>query len=510
MANLKKTVQVKNTVIGDGTYQKFISIAPADAEELKAQLQQAAALGEAGIEILTGRMDQLDGIAAALAACRGTASDKVLLLNLDTNGSDSAASDAEKLRAAEAAAEYVDIFAADAFAADTLIQALKKLTVDAGAKLLLSHKCFDGTKSKEEIISTAKAAESKGADLVYLAYTAKDDPDVIVLGYAAKEMSASDCVSIPFCVYPMGEVGLLNRTLSGHCGNAFGFYQLVEPEGGAFESYDQHKRLYDIYSSYTKLQSKVQYDLGGPKMGGERFIRCMMIKQRTKDDILAAAKDVARYQPEMVEWRIDYCLPMDTSAFVKKYWIEVLKEIKAILKDVPILLTFRVKKEGGCKWYPDNIRLEVTKALISTGLVAYADCEIDNTPEYIKEMQDVCAANATKLVVSQHNWTATPSNQEIIDTFKECLEKGADLPKFYLTATNYEDAVRTSEVAKEMRETFLDVPCIICAMGNTGLITRTMGGEIGSDFEFIDVTGIRGGDEEDIHYVDQLQEIFGY
>ena len=47
-------------------------------------------------------------------------------------------------------------------------------------------------------------------------------------------------------------------------------------------------------------------------------------------------------------------------------------------------------------------------------------------------------------------------------------------------------------------------------MGDTGLITRTLGGVIGADFEFIDVTGIRGGDEEDIHYVDQLKEIFGY
>lgn len=510
MANFKKTVQVKNTVIGNGDYKKFVSIAPAGAEELQAQLRQAAAIDEAGIEIGTGGLNSLNGVAAALAACRDALKSKVVILNLDTTGSDSSATDAEKLRAAEESAEYVDVFAANAFAADSLIEALKKLTVDTGTKLLLSCKCYDGTKSKEDVISTAKAAESRGADLVYLAYTAKDDPDVIALGYAAKEMSGADAVSIPFCVFPMGEVGLLNRTLSGSCGNAFGFYQLTEPEGGMFESYDQHKRLFDIYSTYTKLQSKVQYEIGGHVMGGEHFIRCMMIKQRTKDDILAAARDVARYRPEMVEWRIDYCLPMDTSAFVKKYWIETLKEIKGILGQVPILLTFRVKKEGGCKWYPDHIRLEVTKALIDTGLIAYADCEIDNAPAYIKEMQQVCAANQTKLVISQHNWTATPSNQEIIDTFKECLDKGADLPKFYLTATNYEDAVRTSEVAKQMRETFLDVPCIICAMGNTGLITRTMGGEIGADFEFIDVTGIRGGDEEDIHYVDQLQDIFGY
>lgn len=510
MASFKKTVQVKGVVIGEQDYQKFISIDAASAEELANQIAQACAADEAGVEICAGSMDLLDNIAPVLAACKDDLAKKAVVLNLNTCGYDADAPADAKLRAAEACAPYVDILGVDACADDAFLAAIKEVAARTGKKLLLSYVCLDGTKSKQEIISAAKAAETKGADLVYLAYSVKDDPDVIVLGYAAKEMRQGDLVSIPFCVYPLGEVGLITRVLSGHCGNSFGFYKLVEPEGGMFESYDQHKRLFDIYNSYTKLQSKVQYNIDGHVMGGERFLRCMMIKQRTKDDILAAARDVARYNPEMVEWRIDYCIPMGTGKFIENYWIETLKEIKEILPGVPVLLTFRVKKEGGCKWYPDNIRLQLTKALINTGLIAYADCEIDNAPDYIKEMQDVCKANGTKLVVSQHKWTETPSNQEIIDTFKECLDKGADLPKFYLTATNYEDAVRTSEVSKQMRETFLDVPCIICAMGDTGLITRTMGGEIGADFEFIDVTGIRGGDEEDIHYVDQLQEIFGY
>lgn len=510
MANYKNVVKVKGVEIGGSDYQKFISIEASNVAELKEQLQQACAIDEAGVEICAGSMDKMADIAAVLAECKGILEKKVVILNLDTCGYDSNASADDKMKAVDACLAYVDIIGVDEFADDAFIDAIKAITANTGKKLLLSYVCLDGTKSKEDIISTAKAAETKGADLVYLAYSVKDDPDVIVLGYAAKEMSQDSLVSIPFCVYPLGEVGLITRVLSGHCGNSFGTYKLVEPVGGMFESYDQHKRLFDIYNSYTKLQSKVQYNIDGHVMGGERFIRCMMIKQRTKDDILAAARDVARYNPEMVEWRVDYCVPMNTSSFVEKYWIETLKEIKAILPGVPVLLTFRVKKEGGCKWYPDAIRLKVTKALINTGLVAYADCEIDNSPEYIKEMQDVCRANGTKLVVSQHKWTETPSNQEIIDTFKECLDKGADLPKFYLTATNYEDAVRTSEVSKQMRETFLDVPCIICAMGDTGLITRTMGGEIGADFEFIDVTGIRGGDEEDIHYVDQLKDIFGY
>ncbi len=510
MAKFEKTVQLKNVVVGGNAYQKFISIEAAGAGELKEQIQKACWIEEAGVEICAGSMASMEDIAPVLAECAALLAEKAVILNLNTCGFDFESTADDKLRTAEQCAAYVDVIGADEFAENSFLNALKEVTARTNKKLLLSHVCLEGTKSKEDIISAAKAAETKGADLVYLAYSVKDDPDVITLGYAAKEMHESDLVSIPFCVYPLGEVGLITRVLSEHCGNSFGFYKLVEPEGGMFESYDQHKRLYSIYNSYEKLQSKVQYNIDGHVMGGERFLRCMMIKQRTKDDILTAARDVARYNPEMVEWRIDYCVPMGSGAFIEKYWIETLKEIKEILPGVPVVLTFRVKKEGGCKWYPDAIRLKLTKALINTGLIAYADCEIDNSPEYIKAMQDVCKANGTKLVISQHKWTETPGNQEIIDTFKECLDKGADLPKFYLTATNYEDAVRTSEVSKQMRETFLDVPCIICAMGDTGLITRTLGGVIGADFEFIDVTGIRGGDEEDIHYVDQLKEIFGY
>ncbi|MBR2188066.1 MAG: type I 3-dehydroquinate dehydratase [Eubacterium sp.] len=506
MANFKKTFAVKNIEIGNGAYAAFVSISPANAEEMKNQLAEAVSKEEAGVEINLGNMDKVATAVDVLAECKDALAEKIVLMNLNTAGYDCAASDEEKQATAKSAAEYVDIFGADVCADEALLAALKA----TGKKLMLSYICFEGTKSKDDIIAMAKAAEDKGADLAYLAYIAKDDPDVITIGYASKEIAASDIVSIPVCVWPMGEVGFQTRILSERAGNDFGFYQLVEPEGGLFESYDQYKRMVACYGHFKKLQSPIQYDIDGHVMGGERFLRCMMLKKRTKDDLLAEAKRVALTNPEMVEWRIDYLLPMGTTQFIADYWIDVLKQIKEILPKVPILLTFRVKKEGGLKWYPDSQRLFLTKALINTGLIAYADTEIDNTPEMIKEMQDVCAANGTKLVVSQHKWTLTPSHQEIIDTFKECLEKGSALPKFYLTATNYEDAVRCSEASKEMRETFLQEPCIICAMGDTGLITRTMGGAIGADFEFIDITGIRGGEEEDIHYVDQLAEIFGY
>ena len=46
-----------------------------------------------------------------------------------------------------------------------------------------------------------KAAETKGADMVYLAYMTKNDPDVIVLGYAAKKIAADNLISVPACIF---------------------------------------------------------------------------------------------------------------------------------------------------------------------------------------------------------------------------------------------------------------------------------------------------------------------
>ena len=509
----KKNVQVKNTVIGGGAYTRFIAIAPSNAEEMKSQIKEAASLGEAGIEIKVGNLTKAEDALSVLVEYKEDLTEQSVVLNFDTTGYDNTESDDEKLQAAEKAAKsgLVDIIGAEAFASENYIASMKKIAAEIGVKLMLSHIDFDGIAPEDEIIHTAKAAESKGADLIYLAYMTKNDPDVIVLGYASKKIASDNLVSVPICVFPMGEVGFQTRILSERCGNSFGFYHLAEPENGLFESYAQYKAMYEVYGDCKKIQSKVQFDMGEKHiMGGERFIRCFMLKERTKNDILEAARNVARYNPEMVEWRVDYCLPMDNSKFTEDYWKNALKEIKEILPDVPMLMTFRVKKEGGKTWYPDALRLKMASALVSTGLIEYCDCEIDNDIEYINTLKEACVKSNTKFVVSQHKWTETPSNEEIAATFRECVDKGADLPKFYLMATNYDDAVRTSVVTKKLREEELDMPIIICAMGDTGLITRTLGGCMGADFEFIDITGIKGGEEEDIHYVDQLADIFGY
>ena len=50
----KKTIQIKKASIGGENYTRFISIVPTDIEDMKNQITQAAAIDEAGIEIILG------------------------------------------------------------------------------------------------------------------------------------------------------------------------------------------------------------------------------------------------------------------------------------------------------------------------------------------------------------------------------------------------------------------------------------------------------------------------
>ena len=79
------------------------------------------------------------------------------------------------------------------------------------------------------------------------------------------------------------------------------------------------RRCMRFTAAARKYRAKVQFNMGeNTSWGGKRFIRCFMLKERTKNDILEAARNAARYNPEMVEWRVDYCLCRWTAANLQK------------------------------------------------------------------------------------------------------------------------------------------------------------------------------------------------
>ena len=72
---------------------------------------------------------------------------------------------------------------------------------------------------------------------------------------------------------------------------------------------------------------------------------CIPIVGKTKTDILEEAKKITTLPVDVVEWRVDWF----DDVFATEKVLETAKELQEVLKDIPVLLTFRTSKEGGEK-----------------------------------------------------------------------------------------------------------------------------------------------------------------
>lgn len=84
---------------------------------------------------------------------------------------------------------------------------------------------------------------------------------------------------------------------------------------------------------------------------------CVPIVGQTKEEILTEAGSFAEFPIDVVEWRADWY----EDVFDTDKVLETAKELNTVLKDTPILFTFRTAKEGEKK--PSQMKL--IKTLIS-------------------------------------------------------------------------------------------------------------------------------------------------
>ena len=72
---------------------------------------------------------------------------------------------------------------------------------------------------------------------------------------------------------------------------------------------------------------------------------CVPIVGKTKEEILGEAGKLSEVPADIAEWRADWYEDVFDVEKVK----EVLKELRAILNETPLLFTIRTAKEGGEK-----------------------------------------------------------------------------------------------------------------------------------------------------------------
>ena len=207
---------------------------------------------------------------------------------------------------------------------------------------------------------------------------------------------------------------------------------------------------------------------------------CVPIVGVTKEAILDEARAITKLPADVVEWRIDWFENVFDFAALE----DVLKDLREVLGEMPILMTFRTSKEGGEKAIEDDVYADINIKAAQTGLVDMVDVEVFTGDEIVKKIIDGAHAAGVKVVASNHDFFKTPDKDDIVGRLRKMQDLGADIPKIAVMPTCKKDVLTLLAATEEMAREYADRPIITMSMAGTGVISRLAGEVFGSALTF--------------------------
>ena len=137
----------------------------------------------------------------------------------------------------------------------------------------------------------------------------------------------------------------------------------------------------------------------------------------------------------------------------------------------------------------DNPSLSFNRlcAAIEAG-AEYIDTELEYPDDLQLQLRNRARSAGTKLIVSWHNFSATPPLKQLLEVYRSCAEKGADVVKIVTTANSLIDATRTMRlyrsVARLPRKRIHRPPLAAFSMGSAGKFTRYLSLKLGSPLSY--------------------------
>ncbi len=201
---------------------------------------------------------------------------------------------------------------------------------------------------------------------------------------------------------------------------------------------------------------------------------CVPIVEKTSKEIIEMAKKIVDSPADLVEWRADWF----EDIFDYEKTIEVLKLLREVLGDIPLLFTFRTKKEGGEREIDVPKYLEINQIIVDSGFVDLVDIEVLSYESIAKEIIDYAHVTPIKVIASHHNFKKTPCKEEMITKLKAMKEYDPDILKIAVMPNSREDVLALLSLDGD------SCPLVKIAMSKLGMISRIAGEIFGSAITF--------------------------
>ena len=217
----------------------------------------------------------------------------------------------------------------------------------------------------------------------------------------------------------------------------------------------------------------------GLTLGEGRPKICVPVMGRTSDEICSSARALLSVPAELAEWRADWYKEGLNPDCVR----QVLTELREILKEMPILFTFRTASEGGEQPAAPDQYIALNRSVCADRLADLIDIEYSMGTSAVSELIQAARQAGVRTVLSSHDFRRTPPAQEILSRLQVMERAGADLPKVAVMPQSQQDVMELLQASLSMKQSS-QVPFITVSMAQTGVISRLAGEFFGSAFTF--------------------------
>ena len=207
---------------------------------------------------------------------------------------------------------------------------------------------------------------------------------------------------------------------------------------------------------------------------------CAPIVGTTKDDIMAETENIGRLPVDIAEWRGDWFEHACDFSKVE----DVLRDLRAILGETPLLMTFRTSNEGGEKSIKPDDYAEFIVSASESGYVDMVDVEVFIGTDIVKEIIAVAHNAGVKVIGSNHDFNKTPDKDDIVERLRKMQDLGVDIPKIAVMPKGMKDVVTLLAATEEMHREFADRPIVTISMSEAGVLSRICGEAFGSAITF--------------------------
>lgn len=200
----------------------------------------------------------------------------------------------------------------------------------------------------------------------------------------------------------------------------------------------------------------------------------------TEEEILASAKEIAAAKPDIMEWRIDY---YEAGIKDNEKLIATAKALRDVVGELPILVTFRTKNEGGVLELGEDEYLDLVATVVTNRLGDAVDIELFHDEERVKDLVKQAHNYNVVVIMSNHDFEKVPAKDVIEFRLKKMADLGADVPKLACMPHSADDVLTLLSATNDARKA-LSTPIITMAMADLGKVSRLAGQVFGSCLSF--------------------------